>query len=251
MNFRFIIFIFFIFLFSCENRSTKINYVKNFEMYSNKGFALVYNDKLFKKKIVNKKIDERSLIIFNSKLNKDTPVKVTNLLNGKNLIAKVGKKSKYPKFYNSVVSDRIAKDLNIDLTEPYIRIQTLNSNAIFVANKAKMFDEEKRVANKAPVDNITIKNIGKPEKIKKRASNKKKTKFKYIIKFADLYFKDSAIILKNRLNNEYKINNVFIKKLSENSFRVYKGPFSNLESIKKEFNDIVNINFENIEIIKL
>ena len=58
-------------------------------------------------------------------------------------------------------------------------------------------------------------------------------------------------MLKDRLFKEFKITNVSIKKLSNNSFRVYKGPFNNLESIKKAYNDINNLDFENIEIIKL
>ena len=32
-------------------------------------------------RIVSKKIDQRSLIIFNNKLKKDTDIKITNLLN--------------------------------------------------------------------------------------------------------------------------------------------------------------------------
>ena len=40
--------------------------VKKFKNYSNKGFALVYDDKFFKNKIINKKLDNRSLQIFNN-----------------------------------------------------------------------------------------------------------------------------------------------------------------------------------------
>jgi len=245
-------------LISCKNQPSKIDnqssiikYTKYFKFYSNKGFALVYTDKLLKNKIVNKKIDERSLIVFNNKLKEDTLVKITNLLNGKNLIAIIGNKSKYPTFYNSVISDRIAKDLNINLSEPYIHIQTVNSINSFIANKAITFDEEKRVANKAPVDNISIKNISLSEELNKKRKDKKINNFNYIIKFADLFFEDSAVMLKNRLLDEFYINNVKIKKLSKNNYRVYKGPFNNLESIKKEFIDIDKMDFENIEIIKL
>ena len=67
MHHKFILFIVFMFLFSCENKSSKIEYTKKFEFYSNKGFALVYNDILLKDKIISKKIDERSLIVFNNK----------------------------------------------------------------------------------------------------------------------------------------------------------------------------------------
>tara|TARA_B100000579_G_C22793176_1_gene835664 strand:- start:630 stop:1403 length:774 start_codon:yes stop_codon:yes gene_type:complete len=247
----------FLFITSCENKSTEIQFNKNFEHYSNKGFALIYSDDLFKDKIITKKIDKKSLVVFNNKLPKDTPVRITNLLNGKNLIAKVGVRSKYPIFYNSVISFRIVNDLNIDLLEPYIQIQTLKSSNTFVANKTKTFNEEKKVANKAPVDDISIKNISlfneESKKVKtiKKHKDKKINNFKYIIKFADLFFEDSAIMLKNRLLEEFKIKDINIKKMSKNNYRVYKGPFINLDSIKKEIDNIVNVDFDNIEILKL
>ena len=251
MNYKYLIFLSFIFLISCEHHSKKILYTKKFDQYSNKGFALIYNDNLYKKKIINKKIDERSLIIFNNNLKTDTSVKITNLLNGKDLIAKVGKKSFYPFFYNSVISIRIAEDLNIDFSQPYIQIQTINTNNTFVAQKAKTFDEEKNVANKAPVQSIKILNISVDQNKANKKKGKQVKKFNYIIKFADLYFEESAIMLKNRLLNEFKINNVLIKKLSDNSFRVFMGPYKNLKSLKNAYNNISKLNFENIEIIKL
>ena len=67
----------------------------------------------------------------------------------------------------------------------------------------------------------------------------------------DVLPEDSAKILIERLQNEYNISNIKVKKISENSFRVYKGPFYNLDSIKRDYSDIIKLNFENIEIIKL
>lgn len=250
MNCRYIILVFF-FLFSCTNNSKNLVNKDVYEAYSNKGFALIYNDDLLKKKIISKKIDNRSLIIFNNNLSFDTPVKVTNLINGKNLIAKVGYNSKYPNFYNSVISNRIAKELNIDIKQPYVQIKSLNSNTTFIANKAKTYDEEKKVADKAPVEDIVIQNIGKSNEKTYSNETLEIKDFKYIIKFADLYFEDSAITLKSRLLDEFDITKVKIKKISKNTYRVYKGPFGDLNSIKKAFNDINKLNFENIEIIKL
>ena len=248
MNYKILLFFFSIFFISCENKSKKINYSKNFIKYSNKGFALIYD-----KKLVNKRMDDRSLLIFSNYLEEDTPVKVTNLINGKYLLAKVGKKSKYPDFYNSVVSKRIAKNLDIDSQQPYVEIRTLTHNNSFVINKAKTFDEEKKVANKVPVQGIEIKNLSntKPKKIKIQKKLNINLDFKYIIKIADLYFLDSAKILKNRLQNEYNVKNVKIKKMSKNSYRIYLGPFNNLDSIKKDYIGIIKLNFENIEIIKI
>ena len=77
----------FLFLFSCANQTSQkeniLDQKRNF--FKNKGFALIYNDKLYKDNIVNNKIDDRSLIIFQKNLKAETSVKVTNLLNSKHL----------------------------------------------------------------------------------------------------------------------------------------------------------------------
>ena len=240
-----------IILTSCETTNKKVITNKDFKNYSNDGFALIYNNDIFKKRIVSKKIDQRSLIIFNNKLKKDTDIKITNLLNEKYLIAKVGKNSKYPIFYNSVISERIATELDIDPDQPYVRVETINSSNTFVANKAKTFDEEKKVANKAPVDSISIQNISIEKDNNTKVKKVKNTKFEFIIKFADLFFEESAITLKKRLEDEYNLKDINIKKMSKNLYRVYKGPFYNLGSIKNVYNEIADINFENNELIKL
>ena len=250
MKLKIIIFLAII-LTSCETTNKKVITNKDFKNYSNDGFALIYNNDIFKKRIVSKKIDQRSLIIFNNKLKKDTDIKITNLLNEKYLIAKVGKNSKYPIFYNSVISERIATELDIDPDQPYVRVETINSSNTFVANKAKTFDEEKKVANKAPVDSISIQNISIEKDNNSKVEKVKNTKFEFIIKFADLFFEESAITLKKRLEDEYNLKDINIKKMSKNLYRVYKGPFYNLGSIKSVYNEIANINFENIELIKL
>ena len=250
MKLKIIIFLAII-LTSCETTNKKVITNKDFKNYSNDGFALIFNNDIFKKRIVSKKIDQRSLIIFNNKLKKDTDIKITNLLNEKYLIAKVGKNSKYPIFYNSVISERIANELDIDPDQPYVRVETINSSNTFVANKAKTFDEEKKVANKAPVDSISIQNISIEKDNNSKVENVKNTKFEFIIKFADLFFEESAITLKKRLEDEYNLKDINIKKMSKNLYRVYKGPFYNLGSIKNVYNEIANINFENIELIKL
>ena len=253
MSYKIILFFCCFVLFSCEqNSKKKINYTKKFINYSNKGFTLVYDEKLFNNKNINLKLNDRSLLIFNNFLEYETPVKVTNLINGKFLVAKVGKNAKYPSFYNSVISKRIAQDLDIDLNEPYIELKTLDQNNSFIIGKAKTFDEEKEVANKAPIESIEIENLGYEKiTVKNKDTVISNDNFKYIIKIADLYFLDSAKILKARLLNEYNIEDVKIKKMSKNSYRIYKGPFINLESIKNDYKDVMRLNFENIEIIKL
>ena len=53
-----------------------------------------------------------------------------------------------------------------------------------------------------------------------------------------------------RIKKETPVNKLKIMKISNNQYRVYSGPFKNLKSLKKAFNDISIIDFENLEIIK-
>ena len=215
--------------------------------YSNRGFALIYNEDLYKNKIVNKKIDERSLIIFQKNLKTNTKVKITNVLNNKSLIAVVGKKSIYPSFNNSVLSKRIADELYIDINQPYIEILEILQNSIFIAQKAKTYEEEKNVAVKAPINIISINDLNSVKKNKEKNYN---IKFSYIVKIADFYFNDTALMMLNRITTENSIKNPKIKKISAKKYRVYLGPFSNIKSLQKSYNDISILEFENIEIIK-
>jgi hypothetical protein len=246
-NFLFIIII--LFLTNC----TTGNLIKNkpntviVNSYSNKGFALVYSEELYKKKIVSKKIDERSLIIFQKNLKTNTKVKITNILNNKSLIAVVGKNSKYPSFNNAVLSKRIAEELYININQPYIEILEILENSIFIAQKAKTFDEEKKVALKAPVNSISINDLNP---VKKNDKKKSITKFSYVIKIADFYFNDTALMMLSRINSDSTNKKAKIKKISDKKYRVYLGPFSNINSLQKSYNGISILEFENIEIIK-
>ena len=58
-------------------------------------------------------------------------------------------------------------------------------------------------------------------------------------------------MMQKRIEEELNLNNSKISKISNTNFRVYLGPFDNLKSLKKAFDDITPLNFENIEIIKL
>ena len=251
MNYK-IYFLIFLFLFSCttSNVSKKdTNVVEHIDVFSAKGFALVFEDDLKKRKIITKKLDDRSLLIFQKNLRKDTSVKITNLINNKSILAKVGQNSKYPNFYNSVISKRIFDELELNHEEPYVEISTVSVNSTFVAKKAIMYDEEKEVADKAPVDGISISDLSiNKKKIKKK---NKVDNFSYIIKLADFYYENSAKLMQKRIKDELSLNNSRIIKISNTNYRVYFGPYDNLKSLKKAFDDINPLNFENIEIIKL
>ena len=216
-------------------------------IFTNKGFTLIYSPDLYQKKIISKKLDQRSLLIFQKNLKKNTSVKIVNINNNKSLLAKVGNNASYPLFNNSVITSRIAMELDLDLSEPYIEIISIPDNSFFFAKRAKTFDEEKNVANKVPVNTISINNLNK-KKVKKKIILKKN--FSYHIKIADFYYNKTALLMIDRIKNETKIKNPKIKKISIKKYRVYLGPFYEIASLQNSYNDINVLGFENLEIIK-
>jgi hypothetical protein len=237
-----------IFLTNCTTSTlVKKKNITSINGYSNKGFALVYSDNLYKQKLVTKKISNRSLMIFQKNLKTNTYVKITNILNNKSIIAKVGKNSEYPLFNNSVLSLRVADELDLDINQPYVEILEILENSIFISQKTKTYDEEKNVAVKVPVDSISINDLN-AKKIEDKITNN--TNFSYNIKIADFYFNDTALILLRRIKTEKLIRSPKIKKISDKKYRVYLGPFNNIYSLQKSYNDVSILEFENIEIIR-
>jgi len=248
MKYKFILLYLFILLNSCTSYNSKeisSNY-PILEKFTNSGFTLIFNNDLYKNKIITKKINERDLIIFQRNLKKGTAVKISNPFNEKTIIAKVGDNAVYPNFNNSVVSIRIANELEIDINEPYIILEEIRDNALFIAKKSKTFDEEKKVADKAPVDSISVNDLN--EKIEKKIVIKKKN-FSYIVKIADFYYKKTADEMANRIKIELNLDMVDINKINENKFRVFLGPYTSLNSLQIAYNSIEGLGFENIEII--
>jgi hypothetical protein len=248
MKFKFVIIFFYLFLLtSCEqiivNNSKKID-TGTEKKYKNSGFTLVYNDALD-----IKKLDNRSLQIYHNNLKKKSFVKITNPVNGKSLIAEVkSNKIIYSSFYNSVISSRIAENLDLDMNEPFIQIVLISTDSTFIAKKAKTFAEEKEVAEKAPIDGIKISNLSTNS-----GSNQKKSlskKFSYSIKVADFYYKKTAQLMIDRIKNETTLRNYKIVQLSKTNYRVLIGPFNDIKSLKESFEKMNSLYFENLEILK-
>ena len=251
MNYKSILIVFFIFLVGCEQNNLKKNVVNREIMwkYKNSGFALVYDPVLKKEKKISKKIDNKSLFIFHKNLKKNSFVKITNPINQKTVIAEViSNKVSFSDFYNSVITSRIADELSLNLNDPYIDLVLISQNSTFIAKKAKTYNEEKKVAEKAPVDGIQIDNLGDVNHPKNKA--KKDNIFSYSIKIADFYYKDSAKNMSDRIIDETNITNPVIKTISNTKYRVLLGPFNDIKKLEDSFNEIKSLDFENIEILK-
>ena len=251
MNYKSILIVFFIFLVGCEQNNLKKDFVNREIMskYKNSGFTLVYDPVLKKEKKISKKIDNKSLFIFHKNLKKNSFVKITNPINQKTVIAEViSNKVRFSDFYNSVITSRIADELSLNLNEPYIDLVLISQNSTFIAKKAKTYNEEKKVAEKAPVDGIQIDNLGDVNQSKNEA--KKDNIFSYSIKIADFYYKDSAKNMSDRIIDETNITNPVIKTISNTKYRVLLGPFNDIKKLEDSFNEIKSLDFENIEILK-
>ena len=248
MNFKLVgIFLIYILISGCDQ--TKINNSKNIDMnfdnrYKNIGFALIYDESLED----IKKLDTRSLDIYHKSLKKKSMVKITNPENGNSLIAVVkSNRVKFSDFYNSILSPRIAETLELDLKEPYVEIILISKNSTFVAKKSKTFDEERSVAEKAPIDGIQINDLNEKKVKKKKVENKN---FSYSIKVADFYYKDTAKSMVDRIKSETSLKELNIMKLSLTKYRVLIGPFNDIKSLKESFEKIRMLNFENLEILR-
>ena len=240
-----ILFIFF-FLYSCagyeKNKSTKED--KKI-YYSSSGFALIYEDFLYENKTINKKINNEQVLILHSTLKNNTPVRITNLKNSKSLDTKVYKKANYPKIFNVVVTKKIASILDLDIENPFIEIIEIRKNKTFIAKEGNTFEEEKKVADKAPVDEIAMDDLASSE-IKKNKKVSKKKKFMIVV--SDFYYRDSAVSLKNDLSKKILLTNISIKKINNKKYRLLIGPFKNFNALKTTYISLNNLGFESLNV---
>ena len=108
---------------------------------------MIYDDKLEK----IKKLEPRSLQIYHKFLKRKSMVKILNPDNGKFLIAEVrSNKIKFSNFYNSVLSQRIVEELELDSKEPFVEINLISKNSTFIAKKQKCLKRKKKWPKKRP-----------------------------------------------------------------------------------------------------
>ena len=215
--------------------------------YSSSGFALIYNDFLYENKVTNKKINNDQILVLHTTLKKNTLVRITNLKNSKSLDTKIHKKATYPKIFNVLISKKIASVLDIDIENPYVEIIELKKNKTFVAKEGSIFEEEKNVAETVPVDKIKVDDLTNNEAKTEKKLIKKNS---FILVINDFYYIDSADNLKKMLIEKTKIDNISIKKINNNKYRLFAGPFKNFNALKATYISLNNLGFENLNIYK-
>jgi hypothetical protein len=233
---------------ACADYSNKnINTKMEKEYFLSKGFVLVYEESLFENKIVGKKINNNDNILSHSLLKPNTTVRVTNLDNLKSFETKVSRKNSYPKIFNGLISQSLAQKLELDLENPYVEILEIKKNKKFIAKESNTFDEEKNVAEKAPVEKIKVNIINDNSS---SGMESKKTDKKFLIIISDFYYEDSAIKLKEHLEKSSNLKTIFIKKINKNKYRLSVGPFKNFNSLKSSYISLNNLGFDDLNILR-
>ena len=228
--------------------SCSINYTKldNRKPYNSTGFAYIYNDGDYEAKIISKKLVNSELQISHKDLRPGTLIKLINPKSKGYLVLKNSKKTKYPDFYKILISKAVAEKLNIDNELPIIEILEIKKNKSFIAEKAKIYQEEKKISSKAPVTSVVIANISK-----KKPVNLETIKENIYILVASFYSNEAANILKLRITKEvpnYDDDKLVIKKKSHKEFEVLSGPYKSINLLKNDYIVLKNFGFEELDI---
>ena len=242
MKFKFVFILFF--LFSCApNNSSKI-YNKP---YSAKGFAYIYKNDDYEKKIIKTKMNNDILQVSHQNLRIGALIKILNPMNNKSIVLKNSKKAKYPEFYKILISQPVAEQLGLNSDLPLIELTEIKKNKSFVAKKAKIYSEEKKIPSKAPVASVMISNISK----NKKKIEKEKRSDLIFIHIATFYSTDTAKFLRKRIILElsnFDEKKIMLKKVNNKETQVISGPYTTINSLKNDYIKLKSFGFEELDV---
>ena len=241
---KFSIFFFIFFIISCSPHYTKS---ENRKPYNSSGFAYIFNIEDYENKILKKKLNNDLLQISHKDLKIGTLIKLINPKTKESLVLKNMKKIQYPDFYKILITKSVATKLNIANNLPLIEVLEIKKNKSFIAEKAKIYQEEKKIPSKAPVTSVKIANISKSKSTKKIINTDR-----IYIFVASFYTNDAANILKKRIINEtqnYDIKKLNIRKKTGKEFEVLSGPYRSINLLKNDYIALKNFGFEELDIL--
>ena len=237
--------LFVLFLSSCVSGGFSNTNKKDFQPYSSKGFALIYEVEDFNNKIVNKKLDNYKVEVAHRSLKPNTIINITNPENKKNIIVRVKKKANYPEFFNILITKELSKQLELNEKLPYIQFHERIKNKSFIAKKAEMHEEEKKVSEIAPVERIKIDNISRNKSLRKNSTEK------FYIVIGTFYSKKTSMQIKQILGKHYVNNQILnIDKKGGNEFELTAGPYTSINALKTDYFKIKKYGFEELDIKK-
>ena len=242
MKFRFIIIIFI--FYSCTTNITKID---NKPAYNSTGFAYIFNDIDYKNNTIKRKLDNKKLQVSISDLKVNTLVKIINPKTKDSITIKNSKKVEYPDFYKVLITQAVADKINVNNENLFVEIVELKKNKSFIAKKAKIFNEEKKISSNAPVTSVKISNISK-----NKEQIKKQQKDNFYILIATFYSMRTAEFLKERIIKEipsYDIKKLKVRKKSNKESNLISGPYKTINLMKNDYIQLKKFGFEELNFI--
>ena len=240
---RFSSFLVLIFILSCSPQLTTLNLK---QPYTAKGFAYIYSENDFNDKIISKKMNNNMMQISHQNLKTGTLIKISKQKNKKSIVLKNIKRIRYPDFYKVLITQAVADNLDLNLELPVLEIIEIKKNKSFIAEKAKIYKEEKKIPSKAPVATVKISNISK-NKIKKV----NKISDSIFINIATFYSYNTAKFLKKRITEEMKSldsKKLKLKKVNNKKTQVILGPYTSVNLLKNDYIKLKNYGFEELDI---
>jgi len=241
MKFKIII-IFFLIISCAQNYNSS----KSKKPFNSKGFAYIYEEEDYLNKLIDKKLNNDLPQIAHDRLRPGALIKIINLKTKDSVVLKNTKRFKYPEFYKILITKPVAEKLNLLDTSPLVEIIEIKKNKSFIAEKTKIFNEEKKIHSNAPVETVKIDNISKNKNISKKNSED----IFYII-IADFYSKSSATLLKQRISNdlsEFNSKKLIIKAKKTNKISLLSGPYKSVNLMKNDYILLKNFGFEELDI---
>ncbi len=240
---KFKILIFTIILSNCSTNYTKF---ENRQPYNSTGFAYIFNEKDYETKIIKTNFKNDQLEISHQELKTGTLIKIINPKTQENIVLKNSRRTNYPDFYKILITAAVADKLNVDPKLPLVELLEIKKNKSFVAQKAKVFQEEKKILTNVPVTSVKIANISK-----KKINKNQKQNDKIYILIASFYTNEAANLLKQRITKEashFDSKKLSIKKKSIKEFEVLSGPYSSINPLKNDYINLKKFGFEELDI---
>lgn len=187
-----ILFIFFFLIISCSNK---------YQVYEKTGFAGVSKN--------NKII---------SYLQKDSLIKITNKNNKISKVYKVDEQLKSTDSRIIYLPEIVYDEISLNKEFPLILVQSMRENKSFIAKKAKIFDEEKKINKKVKIETIEVLKIDNAKAITK----------KIFLDFGPFYYKTYSETLFRLLSLNIKNKKLIYKDYAPKNHIISIGPLKNL-----------------------
>jgi hypothetical protein len=122
----------------------------------------------------------------------------------------------------------------------------VKKNKSFVAQKTKIYKEEKKIYSNAPVTSVKIDNISKNQSLKPVVDDNN-----IYILIGEFYSFKTADMLKERITNKlskFNTKKLYIKTKKANKISLLSGPYKSINLLKNDYIEFKKFGFEELDI---